>query len=215
MSAEKKKGGFLARKAKKEGEKVDQVEYEASLVKQGEVRIEDIVKLKKITDQYLCQVKDNVYNIDFTKFKIRDIETGGILFEISKPEGSADDVSLVEDPNAGRYVRYEFPPEFLNLRTIGATVEFTVGEKPVSNFRMIERHYFKDKLIKSFDFDFGYCMPNSVNTCEHIYELPNLSKENMNEMIKCPFQTKSDSFYFVDGKLIMHNKADYAYNAGV
>lgn len=43
---------------------------------------------------------------------------------------------------------------------------------------MIERHYFKDKLIKSFDFDFGYCMPNSVNTCEHIYELPNLSKEN-------------------------------------
>ena len=38
---------------------------------------------------------------------------------------------------------------------------------------------------------------------------------SVNEMIKCPFQTKSDSFYFVDGKLIMHNKADYAYNAGV
>ena len=29
------------------------------------------------------------------------------------------------------------------------------------------------------------------------------------EMIENPFETKSDSFYFVDGKLIMHNKASY------
>ena len=34
-------------------------------------------------------------------------------------------------------------------------------------------------------------------------------------MVQNPFQTKSDSFYFVDGKLVMHNKADYAYNAGI
>lgn len=32
------------------------------------------------------------------------------------------------------------------------------------------------------------------------------------EMIEHPFETKSDSFYFVDNKLVMHNKADYAYN---
>ena len=35
------------------------------------------------------------------------------------------------------------------------------------------------------------------------------------EMIDSPFDTKSDSFYFVDNKLIMHNKADYAYNGGL
>lgn len=28
-----------------------------------------------------------------------------------------------------------------------------------------------------------------------------------------PYDTKSDSFYFVDGKLVMHNKAEYAYTA--
>jgi GMP-PDE, delta subunit len=28
-------------------------------------------------------------------------------------------------------------------------------------------------------------------------------------MIDNPYETKSDSFYFVDGKLIMHNKASY------
>ena len=30
-------------------------------------------------------------------------------------------------------------------------------------------------------------------------------------MIENPFETKSDSFYFVNGKLIMHNKASYKY----
>lgn len=33
-------------------------------------------------------------------------------------------------------------------------------------------------------------------------------------MIKHPFETKSDSFYFVSDRLIMHNKADYSYNGG-
>jgi len=32
-------------------------------------------------------------------------------------------------------------------------------------------------------------------------------------MIACPKRTMSDSFYFVDGKLIMHNRANYSYNA--
>ena len=33
----------------------------------------------------------------------------------------------------------------------------------------------------------------------------------VNDMILNPFETKSDSFYFVNGKLIMHNKASYKY----
>ena len=31
----------------------------------------------------------------------------------------------------------------------------------------------------------------------------------VNDMIEHPFETKSDSFYFVDDRLIMHNKASY------
>lgn len=56
-------------------------------------------------------------------------------------------------------------------------VEFTVGDREVRNFRMVERHYFRSKLMKTFDFDFGFCMPNSRNTCEHIYEMPEMSPE--------------------------------------
>jgi len=33
------------------------------------------------------------------------------------------------------------------------------------------------------------------------------------EMVANPNVTKSDSFYFVEGKLVMHNKAEYSYNA--
>lgn len=54
-------------------------------------------------------------------------------------------------------------------------VEFVVGDKPVNKFRMIEKHYFKDKLLKCFDFEFGFCIPHSRNTVEHIYEFPQLT----------------------------------------
>lgn len=52
-----------------------------------------------------------------------------------------------------------------------------VGEKPVNNFRMIERHFFRDRLLKTFDFEFGFCIPHSKNTVEHIYDFPALSSE--------------------------------------
>lgn len=62
----------------------------------------------------------------------------------------------------------------LILIFLSRSVEFTVGSQPVNNFRMIERHFFRDRLLKTFDFEFGYCIPYSKNTCEHIYEFPNL-----------------------------------------
>ncbi|XP_030237872.1 protein unc-119 homolog A [Gadus morhua] len=174
---------------------------------------DDVLGLQKITQNYLCSPEQNVHMIDFTRFKIRDMETGTVLFEITKPPmpaGCRKDC----DPNAGRFVRYQFTPAFLHLRQVGATVEFTVGDTPINNFRMIERHYFREQLLKSFDFEFGFCMPSSKNTCEHIYEFPALSEDIMREMILHPYETQSDSFYFVDNQLVMHNKADYSYSGG-
>lgn len=37
---------------------------------------------------------------------------------------------------------------------------------------------------------------------------------SVRQMVECPYDTRSDSFYFVDNRLVMHNKADYAYNGG-
>lgn len=194
---------------------------------------DDVLCLSKIAEEYMCNPDANVYDIDFTRFKIRDLESGAVLFEIAKTPSeqfsddsneennilNEDDSCLDEssniDLNAGRYVRYQFTPQFLKLKTVGATVEFTVGNKPVNNFRMIERHFFRDRLLKTFDFEFGYCIPHSKNTCEHIYEFPTLPDDLISEMIANPFETRSDSFYFVDDRLVMHNKADYAYDGGL
>lgn len=34
-------------------------------------------------------------------------------------------------------------------------------------------------------------------------------------MINSPWETRSDSFYFVNGVIIMHNKAEYNYSADI
>ena len=110
------------------------------------------------------------------------MDSGTVLLELGKSDGDeseeeAEESDDEEQKSNPRYVRYIFKSDFLKLKHIGASVEFTVGDRPINKFRMIERHYFKNKLLKSFDFDFGFCIPNSHNTCEHIYNLPEISEE--------------------------------------
>ncbi len=108
-------------------------------------------------------------------------------------------------------VRYHFGPDFFHLRTIGTSLVFRVGSLPVKNFIMIERHYFRQQLIKSFKFSIPFCIPNTTNSLEAIYEIPDFSEEQRADMINSPWETRSDSLYFVDGKLVMHTKAEYSY----
>ena len=66
-----------------------------------------------------------MYAIDFVKFKIRDIESGATLFQVTKSE-EEDEEGEGEGANdtphePTRYVKYQFPAEFLKLRRIGAT----------------------------------------------------------------------------------------------
>jgi hypothetical protein len=55
-------------------------------------------------------------------------------------------------------------------------------------------------------------MPGSTNTWTKVYQLPDLTPKMQQEMIENEFDTVSDSFYFHDGKLIVHNKAAYSYH---
>ena len=52
-----------------------------------------------------------------------------------------------------------------------------MGDLEVQDFRMIERHYFKGRLIKSFDFRFGFCIPGSTNNWDSVYAVPPLSND--------------------------------------
>lgn len=193
---------------------------------------EEILKINRPTSDYLCPKAANVFDIEFTRFRVRDFSAvpktkkstpksqetthPPILIDIQRPESYQESEEEKLDPTNGRFVRYHLHKEFLNLKTLGAQITFTVGgEKVAKQFRMIERHYFKEKLIKSFDFNFGAALiPNSENSIEHIYEMPKISDKIKKQMIESPWETKSDSFYFVENRLIMHNKAQYSYNNG-
>ena len=54
-------------------------------------------------------------------------------------------------------------------------------------------------------------MPKSKNECEFIYDLPVLTDEEKQDMIDNPWEAQSDSFFFVNQQLIIHNKAAYNY----
>ncbi len=186
---------------------------------------EIVREYKEFTPKFLCGLDANTYNIKFKKFKMRDLESDFVLFEVS--DDSPDDINTEkkeeekkEDKNfqdediftSPRTIRYHLGPDFLELKDLGSSLTFSVGNQAVKDFLIIERHYFKDLLIKSFEFKFDFCIPNSINTWEYIYTIPEIDPKVKEEMIEQPWETKSDSFYFVGEKLIMHNKALYNYS---
>ncbi|KIH64941.1 hypothetical protein ANCDUO_04741 [Ancylostoma duodenale] len=122
---------------------------EADLRAADVVRPEDVLRLNAITQDYLCKPSANVYDIEFTRFKIRDLDTDQVLFEIEKPPVvffyyniliflvrsrkirpsqflDSDDASEREDQpaEAARYVRYRFSEDFLHLKRVSVMIVF-------------------------------------------------------------------------------------------
>ena len=173
---------------------------------------EYVMKLSSFTPNFFCSLDANIYKIRFIKFRVRDLDSEAVLFEVEEENTEEADIKNTIENEENRLIRYHLGPEFLDLRNLGTQLTFCVGDKPVKNLVMIERHYFKDKLLKSFEFSFDFCIPNSTNEWETLYTIPALDENTKLEMIKAPWETKSDSFYFVDNILIMHHKAIYNYS---
>lgn len=181
------------------------------------ITIDYVKSLNDFTDSFLCELKDNIYKIKFLNFRVRDMESNYVLFEVSDEDDKSEDTNAQKESkeeivSSSRTIKYHLGPDFLELKNIGTSLTFTVGDLAVKNLVMIERHYFKGILIKSFEFKFDFCIPHSTNTWETIYIIPELDQNLKEEMIESPWETKSDSFYFVDNKLVMHHKALYNYS---
>eukprot|EP00127_Corallochytrium_limacisporum_P001733 Clim_evm70s77 gene=Clim_evmTU70s77 len=174
-------------------------------------KIAEIRKANKPAAGYLCNAKsDNRYGIDFIEFQIKNVDTGDIYFQFQKEPYTF--LPQSDDDNSVRFVQYCLPKAFLECKTISTRVRFCVGAEPVSNLKMLERFYFRDRLLKDYDFDFGFCIPNSTNEAEFTYDTPKISPSDIAMMVAEPWSTRSDSYYFVDDVLIMHNKAEYQFN---
>ena len=105
-----------------------------------------------------------------------------------------------------RTIKYKFGPKFFNLRTLSLKLEFYVnGEEPIKDLIFIERYYFRERILSNFEFKFPFCMGKSKNEVEFVYQLPVLTEAEIDEIIKSPYEAQSDSFFFADGSLIIHN----------
>lgn len=173
---------------------------------------DEVLKLTTPCSKYLCRLSANTYNIQFRSFEVKDFDSNKLLFRTAR-EGNVSFPTDLDEATEDqiRHVQYTFPASFLRSTMIRTSLEFST-EEAAKNFRMIERHYFKGRLVRSYDFTFApFCIPNSVNSWEAIYEVPKHSDKEIRDYLDHPYEHQSDSFYFVEDKLIMHNKAEYRY----
>ena len=85
-----------------------------------EITPEYVSSLTEATSQFLCPLSANVYGIEFVYFKVRDLESGTVLFEVSNEE-EEESREVVEDDSI-RTIKYHLGPEFLNLTALGKLV---------------------------------------------------------------------------------------------
>ncbi len=60
---------------------------------------------------------------------------------------------------------------------------FSIGGTAIKNMELVERHYFRGRCIRDFGFKFGFVIPNSTNSWEFIYDMPELSEMEKEEII--------------------------------
>ena len=169
--------------------------------------LEEALKMEKPTDDFIIKLEDNVPGVRFNGFKLRDMETGEVYHEYY-PE----DVYEL-DYFADHVLDYKFSNKLIkNEKHLGTTLKLCVGNQLVKDLVLLERHYIDGKLAASFNFKFPLFMPNSQNSIEFIYNIPKLAPEVIEKMSKGEdVHAKSDTFIFVEGKLVVHRRAEYVY----
>ena len=109
---------------------------------------------------FLCPLTDNVYDVEFLAFKIRDAETGKVrprgppatlssrtmiagtavmgtcrlqvYFEVAKPQPDGPGIDYSQLDDSCRFIQYQFPAEVLSLNNIGTTC----AAPPLTSSRM-------------------------------------------------------------------------------
>ena len=168
---------------------------------------EQALKMDKASDHFFITLKNNIYGLRFTGFKLRDINTQ----KDNKEYYSKEPNEL--DPLSEHMFEYRFPNDILKgQKHLGFTLRLVIGDKLVKNLVLLERHYISGKLAANFKFKFPIFFPNSQNEVEFIYDIPELSPEAKEKLEKGEdIPAESDTFVFVEGKLNIHRRARYIY----
>ena len=186
------------------------------------ITLEQAKDMKQRPQGFLCKIKANRFALQFLHFTLKDPETENVFHDMDFEEHKNEELLIDDDQyppemlavfDEMRYIHYEFPISFLKAKVLSCTLKFKVGDLPVKNLTMIENHYFKDQRIAHYEFKLPFCPPNTKNTAEYIYEVPELDEKIIQEISTKGLSTLSDTFFFANGELIMHNKAEYSFTS--
>ncbi len=170
------------------------------------ITIDSVLNMQTPADRFFVTLEDNVFGIRFKGFRLRDCDTNETFHEYY-----AQDLYEL-DYFADHLLEYRFPQKILTCNTLGSNLTLVVGEFLVHKLTLIERHFIEDKLTASYRTNYPLFMPNSENNVEFIYSVPELSEETRKKLsLGEPIKAKSDTFIFVDGKLVIHRRASYEY----
>ena len=168
--------------------------------------IEEVLKMNEPSEYFFTEKSDNTYGIRFNSFKIRDVDNGEVFMDVNGQTQEEFDKFWSTE------IEYVFPFKILRSKSIGTNFGMLIGNSSVKNMFFIERHYYSDQLLDTYSFKFPFFMPNSENNVEFIYNVPKLPVE-ITESIKNgkPFITESDTFVYVEEKLVIHRKSKFYY----
>jgi hypothetical protein len=69
------------------------------------------------------------------------------------------------------------------------------------------------RKISKLIFSLASCEPESVTNWDNIYEMPEIDNKILDDYQGVdPKDISSDTYFFVDGVMIIHNKSYYLYN---
>jgi len=172
------------------------------------ITIDKVMSMEKPSENFFVELNDNTLGIRFKGFKLRDINSNEVFHSyISK-----DIYEL--DYFADNELDYVFPLSIFKAKNLGSNITLVVGNNMVKDLTLIERHYIDNQLAANYKFEFPLFMPGSENNVEFMYPIPPLSndtKERINQGED--ITAKSDTFIFVEGKLMVHRRANYTYTA--
>ena len=169
---------------------------------------EQALKMDKPLDKFLVKLEDNTYGVKFNGFRLRDMQDDKIYHEYYPK----DEYEL--DYFADHMLDYPFPNDILKgQKHLATKLNISiVGDKLVKDVVLLERHYIEGKLAANFRFPFKIFPSKSKNEVEFIYVIPKLSDEVEEKLKKGEdVHGASDTFVFVEGKLIIHRRAKYTY----
>eukprot|EP00892_Ulva_mutabilis_P002050 jgi/Ulvmu1/11846/UM081_0004.1 len=145
----------------------------------------EIRKIDVPTQEYMCTLYDG-RNLNFLEFDILDDQSGAEFYRVEREADSVDGSEDVapEIEELIRHVHYTLPSAMLRCERIKTRLKFALRAPQVEDLLLIERHYFKGKLVRNYENSFRPDGSASTQIWEVTYDMPQYSEQEITEFVR-------------------------------